>query len=105
MINRTYIKAPKTGIVIVTYNSESVIKSCLKSIFANNYPSMEVVVVDNASSDKTVSTVHKYFKNVHIIGNKQNVGFGSANNIGIRYLRKKNCDFFLLLNPDTVSSP
>ncbi len=105
MINRTYIKAPKTGIVIVAYNSESVIKECLKSLFTNNYPNMEVVVVDNASSDKTVSRIRRYFKNVHIIGNKKNVGFGSANNIGIKYLRKKNCDFFLLLNPDTVSSP
>lgn len=105
MNNLTYIKAPYAGIVIVTYNSESVIKECLKSILANNYPNMEVVVVDNASSDKTVSRIRGYFKNIHIIGNKQNVGFGSANNIGIKYLRKKNCDFFLLLNPDTVSSP
>lgn len=105
MIDRTYIKAPKTGIVIVTYNSESIIKECLKSILANEYSSFEIVVVDNDSSDKTVSRIQRYFKNVHIIENKQNVGFGSGNNIGIKYLRKKKCDYFLLLNPDTISSP
>lgn len=105
MINRTYIKAPKTGIVIVTYNSGSVIKDCLKSLLANSYPNMEVVVVDNASSDKTVQTIRTHFKNVYIVENKKNVGFGSANNIGIKYLLKKNCDFFLLLNPDTIPSP
>lgn len=99
------MKDPKVGIVIVTYNSESVIKECLKSIFANNYPSMEVVVVDNASSDKTVPTIRKYFKKVHIITSKTNTGFGSANNMGIKYLLKRNSKYILLLNPDTISSP
>lgn len=99
------MKDPKTGIIVVTYNSELVINNCLKSLFRNSYPDMEVVVVDNASSDETVPTIRKYFKKVHIITNKTNTGFGAANNIGIKLLLKKDCDFIVLLNPDTISSP
>lgn len=96
---------PKVGVIIVTYNSGEYIKKCLESILKKNYQNLEILVVDNNSKDETVSTIQKYFNNVNLIKNKTNVGFGGANNGGIKYLQKKQCEYFLLLNPDTVSSP
>lgn len=96
---------PTVGAVIVTYNSAQYIRRCLASVLGQTYSSVCTVLVDNASVDKTVPTIRKYFKNVHIIKNKTNVGFGAANNIGIRYLLKRNSKYVLLLNPDTIVSP
>ncbi len=59
----------------------------------------EVIVVDNASTDNSVVNVKKHFADVKIIQNSKNMGFGAANNCGI----KEACgEFILLLNPDTV---
>lgn len=95
----------KVGIVILTYNSQTVIKACLASIKKATYPQLEIVVVDNNSSDQTVTTIKKSFPTMHIIKNKKNLGYAAGNNIGIRYLQKKHCDYILLLNPDTIIKP
>jgi len=99
------INLPKVGVIVVTYNSRFYIKKCLESILNNNYSNFELLIVDNSSNDKTVSLIRKFFKQTSIIKNDRNLGFGAANNIGIKYLMKKKCELFLLLNPDTVSSP
>ena len=85
-----------TSVIIVTYNSQQVLKDNLSSLLENN--TVEVVVVDNNSSDRTVAIV-KNFPNITLIENKENIGFGSANNIGAR---KSSGDYILFLNPDTV---
>lgn len=98
-------KNPKVGVVVVTYNSETYIEKCLESILENDYPLLELLIVDNNSSDKTVPLVKSKFKRVGIIENDKNLGFGAANNIGIKYLLKRKSEYILLLNPDTFSSP
>lgn len=94
----------KVGVVIVTFNSQKYIERCLESILNNYFNSLEIVVVDNASVDQTLFYAQK-FKKIKIIKNHKNLGFGKANNIGIKYLLKKRCDYLLLINPDTISSP
>src|SRR3990167_10084654 len=98
------MKHLKVGIIIVSFNSENYITDCLKSIFTNTYSDIEVVVVDNSSLDKTIPVIKKNFKKVHTIKNSINLGFGTANNIGIKYLISKKCDYILLINPDAISS-
>ncbi len=61
--------------------------------------SYETIIVDNASSDGSVSFIEKEFPSLILIKNKQNVGFSRANNIGIR---QSQGEFILLLNPDTI---
>jgi len=61
----------------------------------------EIFVVDNNSIDGSVEMVEQKFPNVHLIANKQNVGFSTANNQAIKQSRGK---YVLLLNPDTVVS-
>ena len=94
----------KVGIVILTYNSEKYISKCLESILHNEYKAFTCVVVDNNSTDETVSIVHNKYPNLKSIKNTTNIGYAAGNNVGIRYLlKKKNISYILILNPDTLA--
>ena len=77
----------KLSIIIVNYNVKHYVEQCLCSIFKaakENIP-VEVLVVDNASHDNSVEYLSQRFPqedfpNLHIIGNRRNIGFGKANN-------------------------
>lgn len=87
------------SIIIVSWNTVSLLDACLASIMA--YPSgrhSEVIVVDNASSDGSVHKVRSRYPDVNLIENERNVGFARANNQAIRQAVGR---YILLLNPDT----
>jgi GT2 family glycosyltransferase len=81
----------RTGIVVVTYNSADVIERCLEACGG-----MPVVVVDNASTDRTCQLV-EHRTEVTLIRNPENRGFAAAANQGVAAL---NTELILLLNPD-----
>jgi len=88
------------SISIVTYNNDKIIEKCLQNIFQNiNNTDFELIIVDNNSSDSTVSIIEKDFKNVRLIKNNKNIGFGAAHNIAIKLGRGK---YHLVLNPDII---
>lgn len=73
------------SIIIVNYNTRNLLRKTLESIYKNpTYRELEIIVVDNASSDGSQEMVKKEFPDVILIENKQNLGFAKANNIGIR---------------------
>mgnify|MGYP000849083040 CR=1 FL=1 len=82
-------------IVIVTYNGLKWLSKCLKSCAP--YP---VIVVDNNSSDDTVSFIQSNFPQIIIIRQDHNLGFGAANNIGISHALKLGAEYVFLLNQD-----
>lgn len=84
---------PVVSVVIVSYNCREDLCTCLRSLPSD----VEVIVVDNASSDGSVEMVRAEFPTCTIIRNESNLGFGVANNIGLRLARGK---YALLLNPD-----
>ncbi|WKZ70634.1 MAG: glycosyltransferase family 2 protein [Melioribacteraceae bacterium] len=87
------------SILIITHNSEGYIKNCLNSIFASkSNPDMEVIIVDNFSSDKTLDTIQSTDSPVKIIRNRENIGFAKANNQAMKIAKGK---YIFLLNPDT----
>lgn len=94
----------KLSIIIVSYNTKKVLAGCLNSIFyffqkVIHEKEFEIIIVDNASKDGTVNMIEKQYKQVIFIKNQTNVGFGKANNIGVK--RSKGT-YILFLNPDTV---
>lgn len=95
---------PKVSIIIVTYNGSQFIARCIDSLQQQTYPKKcySITIVDNASRDNTVDIVEKILKNasnIALIKNKENNGFGAANNIGIRSVH--DVDYVVLLNQDT----
>ena len=88
------------SIVIVNYNVKEFLTQCLESIFRSKTDyAYEVIVVDNASTDSGESRTIKAFPEVQWIANKENVGFGRANNQGFEAAKGT---YTLILNPDTV---
>jgi len=90
---------PAVDIIIVNYNGIGFIEACLESLLQTEYPSFNVILVDNGSSDGSVELVKRKYPGVQIILNNANLGFGKANAIGINSGR---ADFIALLNNDTV---
>ena len=88
------------SIVIVNYNVKDLLIQCLRSIYSsdNEAISIEVIVIDNDSSDDSVEAIQELFPQVILIGNKFNAGFSGANNQGIQIAQG---EFIFLLNPDT----
>ncbi|MGE3062357.1 MAG: glycosyltransferase family 2 protein [bacterium] len=87
-------------IIIVTYNSENFIKKCIEGVYSKTEDvEYEIIVVDNNSTDRTAEIVYRNFKNVRLIRNRKNMGFGAANNIAIE---RSSGEYIMLLNPDTV---
>jgi GT2 family glycosyltransferase len=89
----------EVSVVIVNYNTRDLLEACLTSIYRNQTgTTVEVIIVDNNSSDGSVPMVQSYFKSVRVIVNNENLGFAAACNLGIRIARGK---YILLLNSDT----
>lgn len=87
------------SIIIVSWNSEASLRRCLKSVYAQTSDiSFEVIVVDNASKDKTVQMVMNEFGAAAVIQNDRNRGFAAAVNQG---LAVASGTYICLLNPDT----
>lgn len=85
--------------IVVTYNGIKWVERCIGSLVGSHYP-VEVIVVDNGSKDATLDIIRERFPVVHIIETKTNLGFGQANNIGLRIAVEKNADYVFLLNQD-----
>jgi GT2 family glycosyltransferase/SAM-dependent methyltransferase len=92
-------QAPLVSCLIVTHNSGNYIKRCLNSIFQQDYPNIEVVVVDNHSDDHTVEIIRKEFGHVQLFVIEENLEFSKGNNFGIA---KCKGNFICILNADIV---
>lgn len=89
---------PQFSTLIVTYNNESNIQSLLTDIYQQAPPPQnQIVVVDNASVDRTVPIIKSNFPGVLLIANQENIGFGSAVNQGFLLC---GSTYFFLINPD-----
>lgn len=88
------------SVIIVNYNVRYFLEHCLTSVVAaSSNCSVEIIVVDNNSSDDSVSLITKKFPQVILIANLENVGFARANNLGVK---KATGEYILYLNPDTI---
>lgn len=88
----------KVSVIIVNWNGEKWLKRCLNSLFSQTYKNIEIIVIDNASTDDSVKIILKYFPQVRLIRNRKNKGFAYANNVGIKISKGK---YILFINNDT----
>ncbi len=88
---------PTFSVIIVSWNTCALTLQAIRSVYAQGDSGVEVIVVDNASSDDSVERIRKEFPDVRLIVNAENLGYARANNMGLAAARG---DYFLLLNSD-----
>lgn len=90
------------SVIVVNHNGRAFLDKCLGSLRRQSYPSIEVLLVDNGSSDGSVEFVRERYPEVKIIENEENIGFAGANNVGIR---AAHGELVATLNNDTEVVP
>ncbi|MHB1529547.1 MAG: glycosyltransferase [Acidiferrobacteraceae bacterium] len=90
------------SIIIVSYNTVDVLRECLTSVIAHcDTTTIEVIVVDNASSDGSCMMIRREFPAVRLVALTDNTGFGGGNNVGVK---AATAPFVVLLNSDAILS-
>jgi len=95
----------RLSIIVLSWNTKDLLRQCLKSLnskLKTQNSKIEVIVVDNGSTDDSVSMVKKEFPQVKLIENLRNLGFAKGNNIGIKVAKG---EYIMLLNSDTIVKP
>lgn len=87
------------SVVIVTYNSGDIIGPCLQSLHGASKRPLELILVDNNSTDRTIDAATRAYSELKLIQNQENLYYAAASNQALRIARG---DFVLLLNPDTI---
>jgi len=91
---------PEVSVVIVNHNTRELLRSCLESLVnRGGVTELEVIVVDNGSTDGSVGMVREVFPSVTVMVNPTNEGFAAPNNQGMGLARGR---YIFLLNTDTV---
>jgi hypothetical protein len=93
------------AVVVLNWNGRSDTLECLNSLYRSTYGNIDVIVVDNGSTDCSVSAVRQSFPHIKIVENNNNLGYAEGNNVGIRHAVERGADYVLVLNNDAVIDP
>lgn len=94
---------PLVSVIVVNWNGEGYLAECIDSLLRQTYPRLEVIVVDNASTDGSVPLLtERYGGKIRLIVNPTNLGFTGGNNAG---MAAASGAYVLLLNNDAVADP
>jgi GT2 family glycosyltransferase len=103
-MNNDHYNYLDASIIILTYNGSKYMKPLLESLMNQSYPDdrVEIIVVDNASTDDTQQIIESNFPFVKVVPLKRNMGFAAGNNQGLLHASH---DLLVFLNQDTVCHP
>lgn len=93
---------PQISIIVLNYNGKQFLPVCFDSLLKSTYPNVELLMVDNASTDDSVEFVQKNYPQVKIVHSGGNIGYSAGNNRGISEASGK---YVLLLNNDIEVTP
>lgn len=88
----------KVSVIIISYNSEDFIEKCVSSLLKNLPRESEIIILDNASTDKTITILEKFLPQIRLIKSTENLGFAKGNN---KAVKEANGEYLFFLNPDT----
>ena len=94
--------APTVSVIIPNWNGKQHLDDCLSSVLDQTFESIEIILVDNGSTDRSVEFVRERFPSVRIIRNNKNLGFAGGTNVGIR---ASQAEYIITLNNDTIVAP
>ena len=90
---------PLVSVIVLNYNAGKLLLNCIESIKKSAYKNLEIIVVDNISTDKSQKACKEKYPDIKLIQNNENFGYCEGNNIGIR---ETEGDYIIILNPDTI---
>jgi GT2 family glycosyltransferase len=93
---------PLVTVIIVTLNNLNLLRNCLRSLFAQDYGAIEIVVVDNGSDEDVCGMLAAEFPEIRMVRLDKNYGFAGGNNRGIETAQGK---YIALINNDAVAAP
>jgi len=93
---------PLVSVIVLNYNAGELLLNCIESVKKSAYKNLEIIVVDNISTDKSQEICKEKHPDIKLIQNDENLGYCEGNNVGIR---NANGEFIVILNPDTVVEP
>ena len=92
-------KTPLISIIILNFNAGKLLLNCIESLTKLTYKNIELIIVDNVSTDNSQNQCKEKFPQVKLIQNRKNSGYCGGNNVGIK---NANGEFIIILNPDTI---
>ena len=95
-------ESPLVSIIVLNYNAGELLLNCIDSLKKSKYTNLEILVVDNISSDNSQKKCKEKFPDIKLIQNNKNLGYCGGNNVGVR---EANGEFIIILNPDTIIEP
>ena len=95
-------ESPLVSILILNYNAGELLLNCVDSLKKSTYTNLEILIVDNISSDNSQKKCKEKFPDIKLIQNNENLGYCGGNNVGINEAKGK---FIVILNPDTIIEP
>jgi GT2 family glycosyltransferase len=96
---------PQVSVILVNWNGFSDTIECVKSLMLSSYKNVNICVVDNNSSNESLSELYKADLDINIVENVRNSGFGDANNIGAHRALAAGDEYIWILNNDTLVAP
>ncbi len=93
--------SPEVSFIVVSWNNRDLLDECFASIYSQSFKSFNVILVDNGSTDETMTFVKKNYPQIIIVETGKNLGFAIANNLGItNAFKNPTCRYVALLNTD-----
>ena len=89
---------PLVSVIVLNYNGKKFLHECFASLKNQTYDNLEIIMVDNNSSDDSIDYTKENFPSIIVIKNNKNLGFAAGNNVGMRVARG---NYFFVLNNDT----
>lgn len=103
-VNRHILDSPKVAVILVNWNGLDDTTECLQSLAHTSYADLQIIVVDNASTDGSLAALRS-LQTIHLLENRSNQGFGAACNQAATAALQMQCDYLLFLNNDTIVDP
>ena len=91
--------------IVLNWNGKDDTLSCLRSVRAQENVVVHIMLVDNASTDLSVSAVRESFPEAEVIQTGANLGYAGGNNVGLKHALKRGFEYIFVLNNDTVLDP
>ena len=95
-------ESPLVSVVVLNYNAGKLLENCIDSLKKSSHTNLEIIVVDNISSDSSQKKCKEKFPDIKLIQNNKNLGYCGGNNVGIKDAKG---EFIVILNPDTIVQP